>query len=77
MTPSSPPLLIIAGEDSGERCGAALVDAFRDSHPDADFFGVGGAEMRRSGVRLLHFVDELSALGIFEILAQLPRWTGR
>jgi lipid-A-disaccharide synthase len=76
MTQAASPLLILAGENSGERYGAALVDAFRKIQPDAEFFGVGGADMRRGGVRLLHTVDELSAMGVFEVFAQLPRIKG-
>jgi len=66
-------VLIIAGENSGDKHGASLVQAFQEIDPSVEFFGVGGARMREAGVRLINTVEDLSVVGIFEILSQLPR----
>jgi len=66
-------VLIIAGENSGDKHGASLVQAFREIDPSVEFFGVGGARMREAGVRLINTVEDLAVVGIFEILSQLPR----
>ncbi len=66
-------VLIIAGENSGEKYGAELVHQFRKLHPEVSFFGIGGNRMQQEGVKLLSSVDELSLVGIFEILSHIPR----
>jgi lipid-A-disaccharide synthase len=66
-------VLIIAGENSGEKYGADLVREFRKLHPDAEFSGIGGNRMQQAGVDLLYSVDSLALMGIFEVLAHIPR----
>lgn len=66
-------ILIIAGENSGEKYGARLVHEFRKIHPAAAFFGIGGEEMEKQGVHLLFSVKELALIGGFEVITHLPR----
>jgi lipid-A-disaccharide synthase len=66
-------ILLITGENSGEKCGASLVREFKKINPQAKFFGVGGSQMKDEGVELLHSIQDLSVVGIFEILSHLPR----
>jgi lipid-A-disaccharide synthase len=66
-------ILIVAGENSGERYGADVVREFKKRQPGFSFFGVGGKKMRQEGVDLVFTVDELSAIGIFEVVAKIPR----
>jgi lipid-A-disaccharide synthase len=66
-------VLIVAGEDSGDRHGAAVVHEFKKRHPDIVFFGVGGERLAREGVEIRCSVEELSAVGIFEVITRLPR----
>lgn len=66
-------VLIVAGENSGEKCGAGLVRQFKKLYPSADFFGIGGWQMEEEGVDLLYNIQDLSFVGIFEILSHLPR----
>lgn len=68
-----PQLLVIAGEKSGEKHGAALIEAYKKIDPNAHFFGVGGSHMEKSGVRLISRIEDLAVMGIFEIFSQLPR----
>ncbi len=67
------PVLIVAGESSGERYGAALVREFRRLHPGTAFFGIGGPRMAAEGVEILFPTEHLSVMGIFEVLSQVPR----
>jgi len=39
------PFLIVAGEKSGENYGADVVRRFRETYPEARFFGIGGTNM--------------------------------
>lgn len=66
-------ILIIAGENSGEKYGADLVHQFKKLNPSLSFFGIGGKYMEREGVRLLFPVEKLAVLGVFEVISHLPR----
>ena len=66
-------VLIIAGENSGEKYGAELVHQFQKLQPEVNFYGIGGNRMQQEGVRLLYSVDALSLVGLVEILTHIPR----
>jgi lipid-A-disaccharide synthase len=66
-------VLILAGENSGEQYGADLVSQFRKIHPHVEFFGIGGNQMEKEGVQLLHSVRELAVVGLVETFYYLPR----
>jgi lipid-A-disaccharide synthase len=66
-------ILIVAGENSGEKHGAKLVQAFKKIQPSYEFFGIGGKHMYSEGVRLIYSVDSLALVGLFEIIAHIPR----
>jgi lipid-A-disaccharide synthase len=59
---------VIAGEPSGDKLGAALMGALRQLHGDVRFVGVGGALMQGQGLRSLFPMQELSVMGIVEVL---------
>ena len=67
-------IALIAGEASGDKLGAALIDGFDAilEHP-ADFIGVAGPRMMARGMDSLFAMQELSVMGIVEILKQYPR----
>jgi lipid-A-disaccharide synthase len=66
-------ILIVTGETSGDRYGAEVVREFRKGHGDTSFFGVGGERLAEEGVELSASIQELSAVGIFEVLVRLPQ----
>jgi lipid-A-disaccharide synthase len=67
------PILIVAGESSGEMHAAELVSAIRDKTRDEvpHFFGCGGEKMRRSGVETLVDIHKLAVLGPFEAVSHV------
>ncbi|HYY70054.1 MAG TPA: lipid-A-disaccharide synthase [Terriglobales bacterium] len=69
-------LLISAGEASGERYGAQLIEALRRRVPDLQCFGVGGESMQAAGCDLIVQSKELAVVGITEILPRLPKIYG-
>jgi lipid-A-disaccharide synthase len=66
---SSLKLMIVAGEASGDKHGAALASALRQLYPGTEFemFGAGGDEMRAAGVETLVDAREVAIIGIPEI----------
>jgi lipid-A-disaccharide synthase len=66
-------ILISAGEASGDRYAAMLVDELRRSWPDARFFGCAGPRMRSTGVDPVIQAESLAVVGLVEVVAHLPR----
>ena len=61
-------LFLIAGEPSGDRLGAALMAGLRQLVPDVAFEGVGGPLMQAQGMTSLFAMEELSVMGLAEVL---------
>jgi lipid-A-disaccharide synthase len=59
---------LIAGEPSGDQLGAALMAGLRELVPDAEFVGIGGEAMTAQGLQSLFPMQELSVMGIWEVL---------
>ncbi|NCX20030.1 MAG: lipid-A-disaccharide synthase [Rhodobacteraceae bacterium] len=67
-------IALIAGEPSGDKLGAALIDGLNAIlEQPADFIGVAGPRMMKRGMDSLFAMQELSVMGIVEILKQYPR----
>ena len=67
-------IALIAGEASGDKLGAALIDGFNAIlQQPSDFIGVAGPRMMKRGMDSLFSMQELSVMGIVEILKQYPR----
>lgn len=63
---------IVAGERSGDLHGAALVRAWRERHPEAKFWGMGGEALRRAGVTTVVDSDSVGgAHGFIELWGKL------
>ncbi|MFI5094182.1 MAG: lipid-A-disaccharide synthase [Candidatus Acidiferrum sp.] len=65
------PLLISAGEASGDMYAARLATALQ-KRMDVSLFGMGGPQMRAAGVDIITDYKEVSVVGITEILSHLP-----
>ena len=61
-------LYLIADEPSGDRLGAALMAGLKTLHPAVTFSGVGGPLMADEGLQSLFPMEELSVMGIAEVL---------
>ncbi|MCZ6476500.1 MAG: lipid-A-disaccharide synthase [Gammaproteobacteria bacterium] len=64
---------IAAGEASGDTLGAGLIEALRKLSPQAQFFGIAGPGMISAGCEPWYRTEELSVMGLAEILRHLPR----
>jgi lipid-A-disaccharide synthase len=63
-------VFVIAGEASGDKLGAALMQGLRAHATDISFQGIGGDRMIAEGLESLFPMDEISIMGITEILSQ-------
>lgn len=70
---SSLDVMVVAGEASGDRHAADLVQALRARDPGLRFFGMGGSHLEAAGVERLFDAREVSVMGITEVLPRLPR----
>lgn len=72
-----PHVFLVAGEESGDRLGAALIAAIKRRHQGARFSGVGGAHMADEGVHSLFPLGDLAIVGFAAIPASLPKILAR
>ena len=63
---------LIAGEPSGDALGAALMAGLNSLNPDIQFTGVGGPLMQAQGLESQFPMEELSVMGLAEVL---PKYT--
>ena len=64
-------VFLVAGEASGDRLGAALMAGLK-TLKDVEFQGVGGPLMQSEGIESLFPMDDLSVMGLAEILPKYP-----
>lgn len=65
------PLLLSAGEASGDMYAARLATALKQ-RLDVNIFGMGGPQMRAAGVEIVTDYSEVSVVGITEVFKRLP-----
>lgn len=77
MTGSSPRIVLVAGEVSGDLQGAALARALRARAPSVRLEGVGGHRMAAAGVRLIADSSAWGLVGWLEVARELPAFARR
>ena len=70
---SVPRIGLVAGEASGDTLGGGLIAAIRESVPGARFMGVAGPRMIAAGCEPWYHSEELSVMGLAEVMRHLPR----
>lgn len=67
-------VFLVAGEPSGDALGARLIAALRElTGGNLRIAGVGGELMREQGLESLFPMEELSVMGLAEVVPHLPR----
>jgi len=64
-------VMIVAGEASGDIYGAHLVLAIKKLTPDIGFFGLGGPEMEKVGVRITYQLSAMAVVGMTEVIPRI------
>jgi lipid-A-disaccharide synthase len=73
----APTIFISAGEASGEKYGALLIEALRQrlaaTGHRAQFVGMGGPHMAAAGLERVVRAEDVAVMGITEVVRHLPR----
>lgn len=66
-------VFLVAGEPSGDALGCKLMAGLKKlSDKEVEFFGVGGPLMEEEGLRSLFPMEELTVMGLAEVLPKIP-----
>jgi lipid-A-disaccharide synthase len=74
--PRPPTVLVVAGEASGDLRGAELVGELRGLVPGLRVTGVGGARLRAAGQEPEVDAEEISTMGLTEVVSSIGRILG-
>jgi len=67
-------VFVVAGEPSGDQIGGRLMAALREATDDRiRFAGVGGDAMTGQGLHSMFPMEELSLMGLMEVVPHIPR----
>ncbi len=65
-------IFIIAGEESGDFYGAEICLNILKKDSSAQVAGIGGKKMKEAGVNLIEDIENLSVVGLVEVIKHLP-----
>lgn len=68
---------LIAGEPSGDNLGGPLMAGLKALDPQAEFSGVGGPAMAEQGLESLFPMEELSVMGLVEVVPKYRQLKAR
>jgi len=64
-------IFISAGEPSGDLHASNLIKELKKLEPNFEFSGIGCDNMEALGVRMLHRMDKLSIIGLWEVFSHI------
>lgn len=73
---TSPKLMVLAGEASGDAHGAELISALRRAQPGARIIGCGGPQMRAAGQEQLFDLSRHAVFGLAEVVWKYLEFRG-
>jgi lipid-A-disaccharide synthase len=69
-------IALVAGEASGDLLGGLLLDGLKARWPDAEFVGIGGAQMQKRGTKAWWPSEKLAVRGYIEVLKHYRELVG-
>ena len=67
-----PKIMVVAGEPSGDLHASHVVHRLKALCPDVRFFGMGGDEMEKAGVKLDFHIRDSAVMGFADVITVLP-----
>ena len=65
-------IVIITGEESGDRLGAALMDSLKTLYKgDINLYGIGGNELKRHNIQNFFHLSDINVMGIIEVIPKI------
>ena len=65
-------IFVIAGEMSGENIIYNILK-YKNFYKDINLYGIGSSKLKQLGLKSMFPMEELSLMGIFEILPKIPK----
>lgn len=62
---------VITGEASGDMHASFVIREIKKRIPESTFYGVGGRNMRKEGVRILFPLEHLAIIGFWEVVRKI------
>ena len=66
-------IALVCAEPSGDMLGSGLVKQLLRRYPNAQIKGIGGELCQAQGLHSWFDMNELSVMGLFEVIKHLPR----
>jgi lipid-A-disaccharide synthase len=64
-------ILIVSGELSGDWLASGLIKEFKKVKPDADFYAMGGENLKSEGAEIIADLNELAVMGFIEVVLKI------
>jgi lipid-A-disaccharide synthase len=64
-------IFIIAGEPSGDIHASKLMNELKSIIPDIEFFGIGGKNMEKEGLKSIIPIEKISVVGFIEVVKRI------
>ena len=64
--------MIVAGEESGDLVGAAVIKEMKKMNTELMIYGVGGDRMKTEGMNLIYHINKMAFLGFTEVVKHIP-----
>lgn len=61
-------IVVVAGEKSGDKLGAMLMEELLKRYPDAEFSGLGGSRMHALAPAVQDWAEQAAVIGVVEVL---------
>ena len=65
-------ILIVAAEASADLHAARVLEELRRIRPGVEAWGMGGPRLRAAGLEALHRAEEVSVMGLAEVIPRIP-----
>jgi lipid-A-disaccharide synthase len=76
MNQTAKTIALVAGETSGDLLGSHLIEALKQSLPNARFIGIGGPKMQAAGMEILFPMEKLAVFGFIDALIHIREILG-